>query len=825
MKNEKLKLICNRTFDKKEIKKLIEWFIYNYGSIRTNKLLDNLKVIGFSSATNAGISLGLEDLKIPQTKQDIILNTESYLKKIKSRLALGKINFLTEIERITDCWNTSNEILKTEVIKNFRQTDLLNPVYMMTFSGARGNLSQIKQLVGMRGLMSDFQGEIINLPIKSNLKEGLKTIEYFISCYGARKGLVDTALKTANSGYLTRRLIYVGQEQTIKQPNCYTNNGILIINRKKNKEIFTYTKEKLLGKVLARNILNINNTKILASKNQDICKYTFRKLNKHQINKIYLRSPLTCLLNTGTCQICYGWNLGNGRMIELGENIGIIAAQSIGEPGTQLTMRTFHTGGIFSGEANETINATHGGIIKYNSKKNGKKIKTQYGDKAYLTLKEKKISIIHRKNVTSVIKVPKYTTILIKPNKRVFFKQTIAEITNWKNLKPKKKSHTEDSKEIRTQISGKIFFEKVEKKDTNLVWIINGNITNIEYIYFFFKLNKISKITLNLCYNEKKTLHLIHKNKKIKTLYDIKIFNGIKDQKTLKHSYNIRIIDLNNKKLLTNKIRSERIINLNEKFFLGKIINRNLKLNRKYINKYSCQIKQQRYNQALVTKANSYEILKKKQFINKSLIKKNSIISFVYYKNKKTEDIVQGLPKIEELLEARKKKELYATNTHEKLKKFFTILKNKYTNQIAVRKSITKIQRYLINKVSFVYTSQNVNISDKHLEVIIKQMTSKVLITEQGDSNIINGEIIELNRVEKINQKLLKKIEYEPLVIGITKLSLSNQSFISEASFQETTRILTKSAIEGKIDWLFGLKENIILGKLIPIGTGFNLEN
>nr|YP_009145379.1 RNA polymerase beta'' subunit [Cryptoglena skujai]AKL39004.1 RNA polymerase beta'' subunit [Cryptoglena skujai] len=827
MKNKKLKLICNKTFDKKEIKKLIEWFIYNYGSIRTNKLLDNLKVIGFNSATTAGISLGLEDLKIPLTKQNLISNTENYLKKINDRLILGKINFLTEIERITDCWNTSNEILKKEVIKNFRQTDLLNPVYMMTFSGARGNLSQIKQLVGMRGLMSDSQGEIINLPIKSNLKEGLKTIEYFISCYGARKGLVDTALKTANSGYLTRRLIYVGQEQTIKQPNCNTNNGILITNSKNNKKTFAYTKEKLLGKILARNIINKNNNKIVASKNQDICKYIFKKLNKNKINKIYIRSPLTCRLNTGTCQICYGWNLGNGRMIELGENIGIIAAQSIGEPGTQLTMRTFHTGGIFSGESNETINAPFEGIIKYNSNKEGKKIKTQYGDKAYLTLKDKNIYIINEKNITSKIKIPQHTIILIKPNQKVFFKQTIAEITNWKNIKPNKENYTTNSKEIRTQISGKIFYEK---KDKDLLWVINGTIFKIEHTYSILKRNFSQKIFISLDKKNEKNTKSIFKPRKIKrkNVCIMKLFNFIKIQKQKKYSYSIRIIDVKNKKLLTEKNSSEKLIkiksNSNSNTRLGKIINKNLKLNKKIINKNSGQIKQQRNNQILITKANSYQISNKKYLINKNLIKKNSILSFVYYKNKKTEDIVQGLPKIEELLEARKKKESYMTTPHEKLKKYFITFKNKYTTLIAIRKSVTKIQKYLIDKVSFVYTSQNVNISEKHMEVIIKQMTSRVIITEQGDSNIISGEIIELNRIEKINQKLSKKVKYEPLLIGITKLSLSNQSFISEASFQETTRILTKSAIEGKIDWLFGLKENIILGKLIPIGTGFNLD-
>lgn len=821
MKNSKIKLLCNKTFDKKEIKKLIEWFISNYGSIRTNKLLDKLKILGFSSATTAGISLGIDDLKIPSTKKILINNTENYLNQVKIRRELGKINSLTEIERIADCWNISNEILKKDVIQNFRQTDLLNPVYMMTFSGARGNLSQIKQLVGMRGLMSDSQGEIINLPIKSNLKEGLRTIEYFISCYGARKGLVDTALKTANSGYLTRRLIYVGQEQIIKQPNCNTNNGLLITSINNNNKTYNYKKEKLLGKVLARNILNKNNNKIVASKNQDICKYILKKINNSKVNKIYIRSPLTCKLNTGTCQICYGWNLGNGRLIEMGESIGTIAAQSIGEPGTQLTMRTFHTGGIFSGEINDTINAPYEGIIKYNTKENGKKIKTHYGDKAFLTLKEKKILIYNKKKFNFVIKIPKYTILLIKSKKKVFAKQTIAEISNWNNLKLKKIRQTEDSKEIRTEISGKTFFENLEKKENNLLWIINGNSLTKYNVYNKLNTNYINKLLITSHKIKEKKQKKFHRKYKTKILSTVKIYNSLKKESRQLFSSNIIIIDLETKKLLTYKNSTEKNIRLKNPLTVGKILNKNLKLNTNYINKYSCQVKQQKENEFTIIKANSYKISKKNNIIKKNIIKKNSIISLTYYSNKKTADIVQGLPRIEELLEARKKKESLTTNLHEKLQKYFIFFKKNYTMLLACRKSITKIQRHLINKISFVYSSQNVNISEKHLEVIIKQMTSKVIIIEQGDSNIMTGEIAELNRVEKINQRILRKIKYEPLIIGITKLSLANQSFIAEASFQETTRILTKSAIEGKIDWLFGLKENIILGKLIPVGTGF----
>lgn len=265
----------NKTFDKNEIRKLISWFITNYGNIRTKKLLDKLKELGFKYATEAGISLGIEDLKIPKTKKILFQNTERILKKNERKFLKGTLSSINNLEKITQSWNTTNELLKDEVVRNFKQTDLLNPLYMMTLSGARGNISQIRQLVGMRGLMADSQGEIINLPIKSNFKEGLNIIEYFISCYGARKGLIDTALKTANSGYLTRRLIYVSQSQIIKKPDCLTKRNNLILTTKNNKKEYKHLTENLLGRVIARTIKEKGTNKILASYGQDICNVWF----------------------------------------------------------------------------------------------------------------------------------------------------------------------------------------------------------------------------------------------------------------------------------------------------------------------------------------------------------------------------------------------------------------------------------------------------------------------------------------------------------------------------------------------------------------------
>lgn len=269
MKN--IKLNYNKTLDKKELKNLLKWFISNFGSLRSQKLIDKLKELGFKVATETGISLGIEDLKIPPIKKNILENTEKEIKASLIKLEKGKINILKRTEKINQAWNVANEILKNEVINHFRQTDLISPLYMMTLSGARGNISQIKQLIGMRGLMSDSQGEIISLAIKNNFREGLNSIEYFISCYGARKGLVDTALKTANSGYLTRRLIYSSQNQIIKKYTCNTKQNKMVINLKKNKKDYKNTMENLIGRVIAKDIVEEKTKKILISYGQDIC--------------------------------------------------------------------------------------------------------------------------------------------------------------------------------------------------------------------------------------------------------------------------------------------------------------------------------------------------------------------------------------------------------------------------------------------------------------------------------------------------------------------------------------------------------------------------
>jgi DNA-directed RNA polymerase subunit beta' len=814
----------NKTFDKKEIKKLANWFLINYGSLKTLKLLESLKYIGFEYSTKAGISLSIEDLKIPRIKENLFYSAEKDIEKNLNKYEKGKINVVTQTEKTIKIWNSINEILKNEVINNFRQTNILNPLYMMTSSGARGNISQIRQLVGMRGLMADSKGELINIPIKNNFKEGLSLSEYFISCYGARKGLIDTALKTANSGYLTRRLVYSVQNQTIRQVNCKTRSkNIVHISEIKNKQDFERKKEQLIGRVIARDLIEKETKKKLAGFGQDICNYLIKKIYKQE--RVFILSPLTCKSNKGFCQLCYGWNLGNGRMAELGESVGVIAAQSLGEPGTQLTMRTFHTGGVFTGEVKKSITAPYNGRIFYKNLEDGKKVYTKYQEKAFLTLKEKKLIIYDNKIKKSIITLPKNSIIFPRPKEKIYEKQIIAEIIENTEIKKKEKRNRE-VREVKANFSGQLHYGENQKKNKKKLYIFSGNIVP------FRKLKKIIDLENRSLKKEK----IKENSRQDLQTYKIRInFNKIKlFQKThlIHEKYNIQKVFGDTKQIMVKKRKTEKILSLKDKKVkINQIFYKNEKVDQASRNRYSYQIIQKRVNNIIIRKTRSYIISGSSKINIRNLypIKKNNILFFLNYQKKKTEDIVQGLPKIEEILEAKKTSNLenIENNPHDILKKNFTKFLNKYTNAIATRKSIEKTQKYLIMKVQSVYKSQGIKISDKHLEVIIKQMTSKVIIRRPGNSNLITGEIIELNRVERMNKKLSKKekkILYEPLLLGISKISLSNQSFISQASFQETTKVLTRSAIEGKIDWLWGLKENLVLGNLIPAGTGYQIK-
>jgi DNA-directed RNA polymerase subunit beta' len=506
-------------------------------------------------------------------------------------------------------------------------------------------------------------------------------------------------------------------------------------------------------------------------------------------------------------------------MVQIGESVGILAAQSIGEPGTQLTMRTFHTGGVFSGKVVQSILSPHKGIIVYNNMKGGKKTFTKYKEAIFFTKEEKKIYIINKYKQRSKITLPPNTIIFVKPNQKVFLKQIIAQVQELKKINIKDEKNFLLKKEIKAKLSGQLYFKNNKK-----IWISSGNIISYYILFSYLNIYQFVQMKEKLTKNKREYKNKLENSIQL-NLKKIKKIEISKQNKKITKNYITN--RKNNEEIMTNKTKNESFVKLHdEKINLGDFLLKRNNFLKKNQNNYCCQVIEKRKKAVLIRKSQPYLTTNDTETEREpyTLIRKGSILFFTYHKTKKTEDIVQGLPKIEELLEAKKtsKMEKIINNPHDKLEKFFKKFSKKYINSVAVRKSTEKIQIHLIKKIQEVYESQGVKIANKHMELIVKQMTSKVIVCEKGDSELISGEILDLNKIEKINKQLYNKAKYEPLLLGISKLSLNNQSFISEASFQQTTKILTRSAIEGKIDWLYGLKENIIMGNLIPAGTGFS---
>ena len=454
-------LFLNQCFDKTRLRNLIAWVLFTKGEKETIEIVEKLKGLGFQFATRAGISLSIDDLKIPSEKVPLVSQAKQQVALATSQYEKGNVTSIEKLQQLVDTWHRTSETLKQTVVSNFQATDKLSPVYMMAFSGARGNISQVRQLAGMRGLMADPQGQIIGFPIRSNFREGLTLTEYMISCYGARKGLVDTALRTADAGYLTRRLVDVSQHMVVKASTCATRRGIVLYDLAISGKSVLSLRDRLVGRVLAQDVyalgssrgalgsgfrwpplrwpgvaneppafinviddegplkeakgpfqspkgvnrkikerqetvrsprlmnllgsgpLQPNNMAKVGERNQEISANLASQIASVQ-KRVSVRSPLTCSIRHGVCQLCYGWSLSEGRLVNLGEAVGIIAAQSIGEPGTQLTMRTFHTGGVFSGDVMTEIRAPYEGTAHFSNPLQGLLIRTSHGKIAFL---------------------------------------------------------------------------------------------------------------------------------------------------------------------------------------------------------------------------------------------------------------------------------------------------------------------------------------------------------------------------------------------------------------------------------------------------------
>jgi DNA-directed RNA polymerase subunit beta' len=470
-------VFLNQVITKKDLEELLGWMFRNYGLRKTCMLTELLKEAGFNYATQGGLSISIEDLKVPGTKSVLVNSTNKELEKKQILYERGELTSSEWFQKQVTAWNLTSEVLKNEIIDFFERTDPLNPLYMMTFSGARGNLSQVRQLIGMRGLMSDQKGEMIGSAIQKNFREGLSVIDFLISSYGARKGLVDTAIRTADSGYMTRRLVDIAQDVVIRQFDCQSRYGILFIRQKPYEKLISKTnfEQRLLGRILAKPILNPSTKKLIAHMGQEIDFTLLKKIKENNIQIVSVRSPLTCQSYRSVCQICFGWDLVQHRLIEIGEAIGIIAAQSIGEPGTQLTMRTFHTGGVFSRELSQQVRSNYSGQVKFGKTLKTNFVRTVQGDYAQIIRNTSFFDITTYKNEVIRIKVDKDDLLLIKNGEFVKKGQPIVQ-----SASQFEEADTEVQKTLTTKFPGEIYYQPRQKYNffeyNMIIWVLAGNL-------------------------------------------------------------------------------------------------------------------------------------------------------------------------------------------------------------------------------------------------------------------------------------------------------------------------------------------------------------
>ncbi len=755
----------NNLFESTGLEKLIEEIFIKCGYEKTVEFLDACKELGFYYATISGITIGIDDLVIPEIKWKLIEEAKDQVEKIEKLYRKGIISEGERYNRKIDIWTSVTNDL-TESVMNTIKNDTsikpfrINPIYLMVSSGARGNKTQVAQLMGMRGLMirptrklTGGIGEIIENPVVSNFREGLSVLEYFISVHGGRKGLVDTALKTSDAGYLSRRLVDVAHSVIITEYDCGTVEGIYASPLVEGDEEIISLKERIIGRVALDNVVDVITDQVIVESGQVIDEEKAEKIIDAGIHRIRIRSVLTCKAERGVCAKCYGWDLSKRKLINIGEAVGIIAAQSIGEPGTQLTLRTFHTGGAASrGVGPSSIRAKIDGIIKY--LEDLKVVKNKEG-KNVVYQREGSIAIVDERDR----EIERYTL----------------------------------------RVGSIIEFEDGSFVKKNQV-IAQWDPYSIPVIVDKEGIVKYKNIEIDKTAKEE-----IDPNTKTRRIIVIPHKEEIEPQ--------IAVVDETGKELgrYYVPVGAHITVNEGERVYKGDIVAKTLRT------------------------------------------------------VGRVQDITGGLPRVSDLFEARTPKvpailaeidgfvkievekggkKVIITNPETKTEKEYlipygrtlTVSNNDYVlagtkltdgfeslNDILRIQGEKKVMEYLLNEIQKVYRVEGVKVNDKHIEIIIKQMLSKVRVEDPGDTYLLEGEEIDRSEIQKINNSLpkgKKPATFKPLVLGITKVALSSESFISAASFQETMRVLTDAAILGSEDYLYGLKENVILGRLIPAGTG-----
>ena len=779
-KNENISFeIVNKLLTKKEISRMIDDVYRHCGQKETVIFCDHIMKLGFKHACNAGISFGKDDMIIPEEKVSLINDTNELVKEFEQQYIDGFITRGEKYNKVVDAWAKCTDkvedkmmdiISSSQINEDTEREDPINSIYMMAHSGARGSAAQMKQLSGMRGLMAKPSGEIIETPIISNFKEGLNVLEYFNSTHGARKGLADTALKTANSGYLTRRLVDVAQDCIIVEEDCKTSEGLIIKPVIESGEEMVSLSDRVLGRVPCEDVVDPATNEIIIKKGEIIEEKHLPLIDKANLLEIKIRSVLTCETKNGVCAKCYGRDLARGTPVNIGEAVGVIAAQSIGEPGTQLTMRTFHIGGTAQVMDQSYVEATVDGKIKID-------------ELNMLEDSEKRKIIIGRATNVSVIDE--------FGNERSKHKLTYGS-----------ELLVEEGQDIKKG-------DRLAQWDPYTIPIIteSSGIIQFEDLNEGISLSEISDESTGI---------------KQKVVIDWK--NSSKSA-SLKPSILIK----------------------DEK---GDIASNATGREARYLMSVDAIIS---VNDG--TKINA-----------------GDVIARIPTEGAKTRDITGGLPRVAELFEARRPKDhaviaevtgtvefardyknkrrivIHPTNEEENEASYlipkgkhisvqdgeiiekgdYLIDGNPAPHDILSILGLEALASYLVDEVQNVYRLQGVTINDKHIEVITRQMLQKVEVLESGDSAYLEGEELDKMEVEEINEKLLEEkkepVKYKPLLLGITKASLHTRSFISAASFQETTRVLTDAAVNRKSDHLIGLKENVIVGRLIPAGTGSSIR-
>ena len=766
--------LINESLTKKVVSNLIHVCYRTQELKETVIFADQMMYMGFEFSTKSGISFCSNDMIIPQEKTEMIDRANTQIKAVQQQFSSGVLTNGERYNKVIDIWSrTSEDVAKammdkvgyeevTDAKGNTEKRPSFNSIYMMADSGARGSPAQIRQLAGMRGLMAKPDGSIIETPITSNFREGLNNMQYFISTHGARKGLADTALKTANSGYLTRRLVDVGQDLVITEENCNTKNGLVMKAVIEGGNVVQTLGSAVIGRVISEVVLIPNTKEVFLDKDHLITLNDSDQINELGFEFVKVRSAITCETSYGVCSACYGNDMARGHRIGVGEAVGVIAAQSIGEPGTQLTMRTFHIGGAASAStAVNSININTNGIVHF---ENMKSITNSNGD----------LVVISRSSVASI-------------------RSELGQVKERYKLPYGAIVHFQDGGEVKAK-------DKIADWDPHTHPIIAENSGRVVFIDFVEGVTvvKNSDPLTGLSFFE-----MIEEGERT---------SAAKDMKPM-----IKLVDKKDKKLI---------------------------LSRHYL-------------------PSGVKIT----LVDGQLIEAGEILAKIPKAISKTSDITGGLPRVADLFEARKAKDhailaetagvvSFGSPTKSKVRLLITSEEGEVTEMMihhwrvinvfdgeTVEKGdmisdgpsnphdilrllgVEALANYIVNEVQNVYRLQGVKIVDKHIEVIVKQMLRKVEIIDNGDSNYVNNETVEYARVIEKNKQLKtqgkEEIVFQRLLMGITKASLSTESFISAASFQETTRVLTEASITGRVDDLKGLKENVIVGRLIPAGTGF----